>query len=463
MTPQRLMMILLTVIFFIIVGWYIVGCPGVTVCPFLNKKEDPPKSVTLHFVGPWDKPSDWGDIAAAFNAYKKQEENGYMNVSIVYKQIDDYINYEEVVKEMQFEDQGPNIFMVFHSWIPRYEEKIQTVPESIMTLDKFKKTYATAAVEDLTVENENKGKIYALPFYIDTPALYYNTKMFLNENLLEYPKNWVEFEKYVEKLTYYKKENGETVSDENGNPIIDIAGAAFGGGSNINRSQDIVMILTMQNNYDEKNIVSFDKKGAYDAIKYYIDFTDPQSRFYTWNKDEMFSIDAFTQRKAAMMINYSKEIPNIESKTGGNMDYKIAPLPQLDDRRRVNYASYWVPVVAKKAPCNPEPGLKVNCYNLAWEFLNFASQKKYSKMYLDKTERAAANLEIAKEQSQAGDARSVFASQVFTARSWKNPDDSVADEKLLEMINFLIENDKNRKQIVQAMEIPKRYISEINR
>jgi ABC-type glycerol-3-phosphate transport system substrate-binding protein len=456
-----MMMIFLATIFFLIAGWYLAGCPGTKVCPFFRKEKDPPKKVYLSFIGPWDSAADWGEVTEAFRQYKMQEANGYIDVNVIYEQIDDNINYEEIIKERQFDDEGPNIFMLFHTWMPRYEGKILPVPETMMTLDEFKNTYAYAAVQDLTAAN---GTIYALPFYVDTLALYYNTKMFLNESILEYPRNWIEFENYVEKLTYYKKDaSGKNIFDGNGDLMIDFAGAAFGGGSNVNRSQDIVMLLVMQNNYDEKNIVSFKTEGAENAIKFYIDFTDPKSRFYTWSKDQMFSIDAFTQRKAAMMVNYSKEIPNIQSKTGGTMDYKIAPLPQLDDRRKVNYASYWVPVVASKAPCAAAAGLRVDCYDLAWEFLNFASQKTYANMYLDKTNRAAANLEIAREQSLAGDARSVFASQVFTARSWINPYDSISDEKLLEMINQLIANKEGRQDIDGAMTIPRRYISEINR
>lgn len=454
------MLLFLTGLFLLLSAWYMAKCPGVTVCPFFKPTKDPPGKVQMSFVGPWDSSQDWEEITAAFKAYKMNEKNGYLDVSIIYEQISDPINYEDVVKERQFDDKGPNIFMVFHNWIPRYEGKILPVPKNIMTSSEFEKTYARAATEDLVGEN---GTIYALPFYIDTLALYYNNRMFLNEGIAGPPKNWIEFENYVEKLTYYKKENGQTVYDESGAPVIEFAGAAFGGGSNVNRSQDIIMLLVMQNNYDESNIVSFNTDGASNAIKYYIDFTDPNSRFYTWNKDQIFSIDAFTQRKAAMMVNYSKEISNIASKTGGTMDYKIAPLPQLDERRRVNYASYWVPVVASKAPCVAAVGVKVNCYDIAWEFLKFASNETNVKKYLDKTNRAAANLKIAEEQSLAGDARSVFASQVFTARSWKNQFDSMTDEKLLDMINFLIAKPENRKDLKKAIANVRRYIDEIKK
>lgn len=464
MTPQRIMMMILGTIFLLVAGWYLGKCPGVKVCPFFKAPKDPPGKVFLSFIGPWDSALDWEDVINAFREYKKREDNGYIDVNIVYERIDDNINYEEIVKQRQFDDKGPNIFMAFHNWIPRFEGKIMPVPAKIMTLKEFKETYARAAVEDLTTES---GTIYALPFYIDTLALYYNNSMFLNEGLFEPPATWIEFENYAEKLTYYKKDkNGRIMLDGNGNPIIDFPGVPFGGADNVNRSQDIVMLLVMQNNYDEKNIVSFRTDGAFNAIKYYTDFTDPKSRFYVWNKDQMFSIDAFTQKKSAMMVNFSKEMTNIEGKTGGTLDYKVAPMPQLDERRKVNFASYWVPVVASKAPCAVAAGVKVNCYDLAWEFLDFASQGKYATMYLDKTNRPAANLEIAKEQSLKGDARSVFAGQVFTARSFKTRYDSISDEWLLEMINSIISGKRDekfiKKTIEDAMAVAKRYITEIN-
>ncbi|MFZ2970700.1 MAG: extracellular solute-binding protein [Minisyncoccia bacterium] len=462
MNPQRVMLYIFGFILVVIGVYYASGCPGLRVCPFFKTEKDPPMKVYLSFVGT-DAAADWKNVISKYNAYKKQEKNEYVDVIVSYERIDDLINYEDEIQQRQFDKKGPNIYMIFHTWIPRYKDRILPLPSATMSFAEFKNTFARVAVDDLTQDGET---IYSLPFYIDTPALYYTDYMFLNENLVEAPKNWREFESYVVQLTDFKNDEktGQLVLDENGNRIIDRAGAAFGGGSNVHRSQDIVMLLMMQNNYDEKNLVSFNNPGSATALKFYADFTDPASRFYTWNEDQMFSIDAFTQRKSAMMIDYSDQIKNIESKTGGTLDFKIAPIPQLNEKQKVNYASYWTPVVADNAPCRAQLGLKINCYDLAWEFLNFASQKSNAKLYLDSSERAAANLELALEQSLIGDRRSVFASQVFTARTWHNPDNALADEKLLEMINAVVTGDKEKKlSIDRAMDIPKRYIAEINR
>lgn len=458
MAKQKIILIIGVLFFIFITAWYTIGCPPLKKCPGTREGVGPePKIVILKFVGPWDAKENWADIAKKFNKLKIQEENGFLNVIIQYEMISDQINYENNVREMQFEGEGPNIYMIFNSWVPRYQQKLLPAPKEMMTIAQFESTFAKAAAEDLifTDSETSEKRIYALPFYIDTPALYYNVDRFANEGLVKAPETWEEFKDYVEKLT---------IRDENGN--IEKAGAAFGGGKNVNRSQDIIILLAMQNNFRQnqaENFTSLNTPEGIAAVKFYTDFTDPVKRFYTWNEDQIYSIDAFAQRKAAMMINYSHHIDNIISKTGGTLNFKIASIPQLDKNYKVNYASYWVPVVPKTAPCrSADP--KVDCYDLAWEFLNFAAKKENAKLYLDSTKRAAANLELVKEQaSDYSDLRSVFADQVLTAKSWDHPYDKESDEALLGLIDSIITKDINKKKtLIEAITEVKSKVKSLN-
>ncbi len=453
MNAQKIFLIFILLFIFAVVGWFLIGCPPLSQCPGTRFNEPVPKGVSLKFIGPYDNAGEWSGIISRFNAYKRRPENGFISVNISYERICNPIckssDYEETIQERQFKGNGPNIFMIFNTWIPKYKSKI--IPNKTMSINQFKDTFAKVAVDDLT-EGET---IYALPFYIDTLALFYNEDKFINEGYIdEYPKNWREFEDYVEKLTKF---------DEDGN--IKVAGAAFGGGSNIARSQDILMLLVMQNNMRYGgNVASFNNIGSKPAIEFYTSFTNPEKRFYTWNEDQIYSIDAFTQRKAAMMINYSYGIQNIVDKTGNTLNFKVAPIPQADSDNIVNYASYWVPVVPKYAPCIAAKGVVVDCKKLAWEFLNFAAQKENSRLYLDSSDKPAANKALAMEQS--GDqynTQSHFAGQVFTAKSWYHPETSKSDEYLDKMINSIITADKGeKKSIPEAMETVKRYIKGTN-
>ena len=457
MTKQKIFLIGFIAFILLIISWYIVGCPLASKCPFVRFEQEEPPKVILTFIGHSDNDSNWREIFSKFNAYKKIPENGFLDVIIKYERICDPIcdpgDYEDIVREKQFEDEGPNIFMIPNTWVSRYKDKILPAPKEIMSLTEFENTFARVTKEDLIDE---EGNIYALPFYVDTLALYYDNDAFLNENLIKPPADWNEFMEYVEKLTIF---------DENGNFLR--SGVAFGGGSNVNRSQDILMLLVMQNNIGDemvKNIVSFGNKGSSAAVNFYTDFANPEKRFYTWNEDQIYSIDAFTQKKAAMMINYSHHIKNVTDKTSNNLNFKIAPIPQLDKNNKVNYANYLVPIVPKKAPCGKEAKTNANCYELAWELLDFAAKKENAKLYLDSTKKPAANLELAKEQlTDFNDKRSVFAGQVFTAKSWEHPNDLLSDKVLTEMIDSIITNDwRFKESIFEAMIVAARYIDSLN-
>jgi ABC-type glycerol-3-phosphate transport system substrate-binding protein len=459
MTKQKIFLIGFVTLVLLIVAWYIIGCPLASKCPFVRfEKEEPPK-VILTFVGPSDDNSDWREIFSKFNTYKKMPENGFLDVIIKYERICNPIcdpgDYEDIVREKQFEDEGPNIFMAFNTRILEYKDKgkILSAPKGMMNLAEFENTFARVTKNDLTDED---GNIYALPFYVDTLALYYDEDAFLNKSLISPPKDWEEFAEYTKKLT---------ILDKKGNLVR--SGAAFGGGSNVNRSQDILMLLVMQNNIGDntiKNITSFENEGSSAAVNFYTDFANPGRKFYTWNEDQIYSIDAFTQKKAVMMINYSHHIENVIDKTSNNLNFKIAPIPQLDENNKVNHANYWAPVVPKKAPCGKEAKTDANCYSLAWEFLNFAAKKENAKLYLDSTGKPAANLELAKEQFiDFNDMRSVFAGQVFTAKSWDHPNDLVSDKVLVRMIDSIITtNEKFKESVFEAMLTAARYIDSLN-
>lgn len=436
---------LLLIVFFVIVGifiamWYFVGCPPLKNCPFMKPKKGEEKIAYLTLIGPWDNAGDWQEIISRFNEFKKRPENGGFGVDIKYEKINDPINYEDIIRERQFEGNGPNIFMVFNSWVLRYKNKTLPMPENMMSLKEFETTFPRAAKNDLV----SGDRIYALPLYIDTLILYYNEDMFFNADIINPPQTWEEFKDYVERLT---------VRDKEGNIIR--AGAAFGGGSLINRSPDIVMLLVMQNNISNSentdNISSLNTPEAAAAVKFYTDFANPQKRFYTWNEDQIYSIDMFTSRKAAMMINYPHHIDNITNKTGGTLNFKIAPIPQLDKNNKVNYASYWVPVVAQKSSCKTSKSLKsVDCYQLSWEFLKFAASEENVGLYLNSVKKSPANIRLAQKQSlDFSNLRGVFASQVLTAKSWFHLYDSLADKALEDMIDSIITNDINKKQTIE--------------
>ena len=430
---QIIIIISFIVIIVLIAGWYAVGCPplGKNRCPFFRPPEQP--VATLTFWSPMDDTVAWQKIAARFHDYKLEKENGGIDINISIQKKNSN-NYEQQLIDAQLAGKGPDIFAAFHTWVPRYQQQNRIVPIfGGMSILEFKNTFAKVTRDDLIIDDQ----IYGLPMYVDTPALFYNEDMFLNEGFLEPPKTWDEFINYTKKLTRYDKDGG-----------ITRAGAAIGGGTNINRSVDILSLMLLQ-----KGLVIFDRNGrtdlntkeAQETIKFYTDFANPLKRHYTWNDKLDYSIDMFAvERKAAMMINYTHHIDNVDKKSGGKLDYKIAPVPQFGEKDMVNYAQYWAPLVAREGSCTKDKRISNSCHQLAWEFLNFASQPENVRLYSELSKKPPAIMSLAKAMSTP-EGTGVFASQVLTARSWHHPNDSYTDLILVNMIDSIIATDEEKK------------------
>lgn len=453
MTRGKVFLVFIVFIVFIFFIWSFANCAPLSSCPWGRSEIDnKSKKVTLTMTGAWDDGEDWKEVFEAFKEYELQKRN--LNVTIEYEKVDSN-NYESILLDRQINGEGPNIFLIFNSWLPKYERRIVALPEGYMTLKEFESTFPKVVQDDFVSD----GKIYSLPMYVDTLALYYNKEIFRNSGYAGAPSNWVEFANYVE---------GMTKKDAAGN--IQIMGAAIGGGEKVNRSQDIVMALVMQNNTKTEsrieNLFSFSTPEAQQAVKYYTDFANPSNRSYTWDyKNQLYSVDAFIQGKAAMSINYSYEIENIANKTSGNLDYGVAELPQLDKNKKINYASYWSPVVNMDAVCEKEDSsVKAECSDVAWDFVYFASQPENAELYLKKTGRPAANLALAKEQaSETNSDLAPFASQVFTAESWDNYSSDKTDKALVDMIESVITTDTaKKKEIDKAVEAAMSAVLELN-
>ena len=108
-----------------------------------------------------------------------------------------------------------------------------------ITIKEISDEYVDVVKGDVVVKigqgNNVREYIYALPYSVDTLAMYYNKDLFNNAGIVNPPEYWnAEFQEDVKKLT--KQNNkGEIVQ----------SGVAIGGAYNIERSTDILSILMM--------------------------------------------------------------------------------------------------------------------------------------------------------------------------------------------------------------------------
>ncbi len=162
-----------------------------------------------------------------------------------------------------------------------------------------------------------------------------------------------------------------------------------------------------------------------EALRFYIDFSNPGKEVYSWNDDLSNSMEMFIGGKLAMMFGYAYDLPTIKAQAP-KLNFSVSKLPQIEGSpMEVGFANYWVESVSKKSKYPNE----------AWDFILFATKAEQATSYLDKTNKPTALRSLVATQSEDNEL-GVFASQVLTAKSWYRGKNAAAAETAIgEMIN----------------------------
>lgn len=367
----------------------------------------------------------WGvfDDTSSFNQSINAFQKANKNIKVTYRVFKPQ-DYEPALLNALAAGTGPDVWMIHNTWLPKHIDKIIPMPAvapgtkaPLMTVRQFQDLFVDVARYDLI----NDGKIYGMPLYVDTLALYYNKDMFATAGITQPPKLWKDFLDDVKKITTY--DTGRNITR---------SAAALGTARNVNRSTDILMMLMLQSGVrmtDTDNTqATFSRSvdGApvgETALQFYTDFANPQREVYTWNDSMHYSFDAFASGTTAMMINYAHQIGALRA-AAPRLNWAVAMIPQASSVDVRTYANYWPLVV----------GAKTKSPNEAWQFVHYLTAGEGALAYLDATGRPAARRDVIDQQKTDPDL-GVFAEQALAARSWLQVDASAIETIFAEMID----------------------------
>ncbi len=366
------------------------------------------------------------------------------NISIDYKIFRPEEYETELIKALA-RGEGPDMFSVHNDKLGEFKDLLTPMPPTLNvsylvtkdTLRKetvleareeatpsqkaFKQNYIDAVASDVIIDyqpNEDTAvapRIFAVPFAVDTLALFYNKALLNAAGIAEPPKNWDEMLADVPKLTKIDAAGKITQS-----------GAALGTSDNVESVADIMSVLMMQNGTpmeDDRGRVAFDTvpqgtpqdvQPGLDAVRFYTDFANPTKQVYSWNSDFPASREAFANGQAAFYLGYSFDVPLIES-AAPKLDYGIAPLPQIAGGKQVNFANYWAEGVSKTS----------KNADYAWNFLLYAANGDNVKSYLSTAKKPTALRTLISDQLE-DETLGVFSSQLLTAETWYHGADADA-------------------------------------
>lgn len=411
-----------------------------------------PYQVSLEIWGTFDSSDAYQEIISAYKEINpKIKDIRYRKISAD--------TYEKDLNDALISGNSPDIFLINNTWLPAFINAIEPMPVKLANTEAIKQNFPDIVTQDFVVQD----KIYSVPLSIDSLALYYNKTHFNVAGITSPPTTWSEFDEDVKKLTKI---------DETGNIVQ--SGTALGTAANINRFSDVLGMLMMQNKTqmtsDDNKRATFANKTKMTngdqiipgdmALKYYTQFSDPNSSLYSWNNEMHYSIDAFAEGRLSMMFNYSWHIDTIKNKDA-KLSFDIAPIPQDDSLNQLTLANYWSFVVSKnkiiaKSTGKTPAGNSAARVHEAWQFLKYLTMKNsgtfkminaYSgtvtegpmkidpaAKYIEKTGNPAARRDLIENQKNVS-MTGVFAKGNLIAKRWyqKNPKD--VEKIFMEMVD----------------------------
>lgn len=408
----------------------------------------PKAQITLKIWRPFDENT-------AFQTFYDSYQHDHPNVSFDYKYIDP-ANYETELINALATGNGPDIVSLPNDDISKFQDTLVPMPDKFFDgttpVNGITSQYPSAVATD-AIQN---GKVYGIPFYMDSLALFVNTDL-MNSIFQEYvaankkvdsnllltqPADWTTLVQAV-KLAVKR----------DGNKIIR-PGIALGVSKNVPYMADITAALLMEQG---ATMVTPDKKGAAfhladtrdpsfypgEAVLNFLKgFTDPKSDYYSWNADQPNAVQDFVDGNLPMMINYQSIVAYIQQRNP-TLIFTATPFPQIANAEKiVDFGRYHLEAVTNNSK-NPQ---------VAWDFLHNAvtydlPEYTYRTGRTIPTKQGNATTTVFQRKGVTDP----FSLQVPTAVSWyKGKDPAAADAVITQMVDKVTTGEAGAKDSLFA-------------
>lgn len=400
------------------------------------------------------------DNTDAFREQIQAFQSSHAGLQVRVKKFTNLAEYEDLIINEIAEGEGPDVFMIHNSWMPKHYKKLYPLPLDqpiVMNADLFRQTFFQAAADDLIIDEQ----VYGMPLAVDNLAVFYNKQQF--KDLIATSDRpgalWEDIKNQTTELT--KKNN----SPER----FALSGIAMGRADNISSAVDILYGLMLEYGvqfYDEKEeratfaaSTTTGENPGVQALELFTSFALPSYRNYSWNEyitgfaPEEKDVGPFVRGKVSMILGYPYLYKTIEAgiqnaqKSGGDHinieDVGITSFPQLvsgtEATKRDTYASYFPLVVARTTDMPAD----------AWALVQYLTSADALQTYHKLTNRPTSRQDMVSEQ-QTEPLFGTFAFQAPFAKSFKIYDDAAYRKIFTDAIQEVVKNLATSQEALSA-------------
>jgi ABC-type glycerol-3-phosphate transport system substrate-binding protein len=259
----------------------------------------------------------------------------YQNVQYFYVPIE---RFESTLINALADGGGPDLVLISHEQIVELRRRL--VPTSYEQLPA--RTFQDRYVDGAQIFARPDG-IYALPVAMDPLMLYWNREQLTNQNFLTPPATWEALQ----------SEYFDDLISRDFNRSINEAVVAMGEVRNVRNAVGIMSALLLQSGtagVREQNgayritlNTGLDGRGfpVRSALDFYTRFSNPASRYYSWNRSLPLDRSEFVAEDLAFYFGFVSEAREI-TQLNPNLVFDVAEIPQAgSNATRRTYARFY--------------------------------------------------------------------------------------------------------------------------
>lgn len=363
----------------------------------------------------------WGTLSAPdfYEVFELATEgNRDLYISYIRKPAE---TYQQSLIEAFASDRGPDLFFIVPDMILKNQDFFYKMPYESYPEKVYRNSFIDGAEIFLDVDG-----IIAFPIVVDPMVMYYNKNMLSNQGFAAPPTYWNELFNLSSRLT--KKENNGTILES----MI-----ALGRYDNINHSKEILATLLLQSGNPivkkEGNLYFpvLDQKSSFsleEILNFLIEFSDPSSLSYSWNRSLPNSIDMFTSGKLALYLGKASELFKIQS-VNPNLSFDVTGMLQTKNAAKRTNGDIYAVAVNKKS----------KKLNVAFSVAGLLSSDDVVKNFVNTLSLPSASRSLLSKKS-VDPYLYTFSNSAITTRSWIDPNPVVTDNIFNELFNNILSN-----------------------
>lgn len=381
----------------------------------------------------------WGTLPeASLTSALQVLANTQGKISVTYRQVP-ASSLRPKLTEAIASDASPDMVISDISTFYSIRSFTQALPYSNYPEAGFRQSFSSVTYDLLQPEG-----ILAMPIGIDPIMMFYNREILAASGYSRPPSMWADIYEMAPNIINIEK--GQTIRQE----LI-----PFGQYKNVNNAWAIISTLFAQSRIPiakndtlgkRVNMQTADIDSSVGAgqkvLEFFVQFSDPKSQFYTWNRSMLDSKKEFLEGRLAFLPTFASEAKDIRDRNP-NLNFGVAGIPQLnaDAKYQATFGNVYVVSVLKKTANQPAA--------FATWFAMVGAD--FQKAFAESSMMAPALNSLISLPPETTYLPVVYKSALI-AKSWYNDDMAKTDQAFSQMVEIVISGKQTIQQALSQAE-----------